>query len=88
MSATTNTTAIHTVARAIEAHIAAHWQAIRDDNTAKLRDAYEKAGDIAYGTYLTLLFSPAHQQLRRDGLRAAPSLPGDFEISREWGVPE
>lgn len=80
--------AIHTVARAIEAHIAAHWRAILNDNAEKLPDAYEKAGDMAYGTYLTLLFSPVHRWLRRDGLRAAPSLPGDFEISREWGVPE
>jgi hypothetical protein len=80
-------TTIHTVARAIEDHIAAHWQAILADNAAKLQDAYEKAGDLAYGTYLTLLFSAVHQQLRRDGLRAEPNLPGDFAISREWGVP-
>ncbi len=78
---------IHTIARAIEAHIAAHWQPILDENAEKLRDAYAKAGDMAYGTYLTLLFSPIHRQLRSAGLHAAPSLPGDFEISREWGVP-
>jgi len=78
---------IHTIARAIEAHIAAHWEALLHEHDEKLRDAYAKAGDMAYGTYLTLLFSPVHRQLRSAGLHAAPSLPGDFEISREWGVP-
>lgn len=42
---------------------------------------------MAYGTHLTLLFSPIHRQLRSAGLHATPSLPGDFAISREWGVP-
>lgn len=78
---------IHAIARAIEAHIATQWAALLHEHDAKLRDAYEKAGDMAYGTYLTLLFSPVHRQLRSAGLRATPSLPGDFEISREWGVP-
>jgi hypothetical protein len=77
---------IHAIARAIEAHIAAHWEALLHEHDAKLRDAYEKAGDMAYGTYLTLLFNPVHRQLRSSGLHAAPSLPGNFEISREWGV--
>lgn len=77
---------MHAVARGIEAHIAAHWRAVFDEHRDKLRDAYEKAGDVAYGTYLTLLFSPVHRELRRAGLRAAPQLPGDFDSSREWGV--
>jgi hypothetical protein len=77
---------IHALGRAIDAYIAANWETILREHDEKLRDAYEKAGDMAYGTYLTLLFSPVHQQLRRDGLRAVPSLPGDFDISREWGA--
>lgn len=77
---------IHAVARAIEAEVAARWEVILREHEAKLRDAYAKAGDMAYGTYLTLLFSPVQGQLRRDGLRASPSLPGDFELSREWGA--
>ena len=80
------TSDIRALGRAIEDHIAATWDTILREHDEKLRDAYEKAGDMAYGTYLTLLFSPVHQQLRRHGLRAVPSLPGDFDLSREWGA--
>jgi hypothetical protein len=41
---------------------------------------------MAYGTYLTLLFRPIHRQLKLAGLTPKPRFPGDFNISREWGV--
>jgi hypothetical protein len=53
---------------------------------AKLLDAYERAGDMAYGTFLDMLFRPIHKQMKVAGLRPSPRLPGDFNISREWGV--
>lgn len=77
---------MHAVARWIAAHIEANWQPVFDENRDKLRDAYHKAGDVAYGSYLTYLFQPVHARLREVGLRPVPPLPGDFDSSREWGV--
>lgn len=78
-------TDIAAVAREIEAYVAGEWQSILEENRDKLADAYARAGDMAYGTYLDLLFRPVHRWMRESGLRARPKLPGDFEISREWG---
>lgn len=79
---------IFALARYIEGHIAENWQTLIQKNSAKLLDAYDRAGDMAYGTYLTMLFRPVHRQLKQAGLRPAPQLPGDFDISREWGTKE
>jgi len=79
---------IQNVARYIEHNIAENWQSILQTKHHKLLDAYKRAGDMAYGTYLNLLFRPVHKQLKQAGLRPAPRLPGDFEISREWGTKE
>jgi hypothetical protein len=78
---------IFTLGQMIEAHIAKNWHLLFEKNRAKLLDAYQRAGDMAYGTYLNLLFRPVHSQLKAAGLRPLPPLPGDFDISREWGVP-
>lgn len=77
---------IEALARYIEAHIAENWEAILKQNSGKLLDAYDRAGDMAYGTYLNLLFLPVHRELRQLRLRPKPQLPGEFEISREWGT--
>jgi hypothetical protein len=76
---------IHAVGRYIENHIAENWQVVLETRHDKLLDAYNRAGDMAYGTYLDLLFRPIHKGLKQAGLRPKPRLPGDFEISREWG---
>ena len=76
---------IHAIGRFIEAQIDATWEAVLQKNAAKLADAYAKGGDMAYGTYLNLLFRPIHKQLKEAGLTAKPRFPGDFQISREWG---
>jgi ABC-type Mn2+/Zn2+ transport system ATPase subunit len=79
---------IFALGREMEAHISANWEKVFKENQAKLLDAYERAGDMAYGTYLDLLFRPIHRRLREAGMKAKPRLPGDFSISREWGVPD
>jgi hypothetical protein len=79
---------IFALGRDIETHISENWDLLLQKNRAKLLDAYERAGDMAYGTYLDMLFRPIHKQLKAAGLRPKPRLPGDFDISREWGVPE
>lgn len=76
---------IEALGRLVEAHVAERWQAVLHDNAAKLQSAYERAGDSAYGTYLSLLFRPVHRRLKEAGLRVSPPLPGDFDSSREWG---
>jgi hypothetical protein len=68
--------------------IIATWQQVLEKNHAKLMKAYAEAGDMAYGSYLTLLFRPIHRRLKEIGLAPKPRLPGDFSISREWGVAE
>jgi hypothetical protein len=69
----------------IETYLAAEWRSILDENSEKLADAWQRAGEMAYGTYLDLLYRPVHRWLKESGLRAVPKLPGEFEISREWG---
>ena len=76
---------IHAIGRFIEDQIVATWETVLKKNAAKLADAYAKGGDMAYGTYLTLLFRPIHKQLREAGMTAKPRFPGNFQISREWG---
>lgn len=78
-------TDIAAIAREIETYVAGEWQTILEENHDKLADAYARAGDMAYGTYLDLLFRPVHRWMREAGLRVEPKLPGDFDISREWG---
>lgn len=78
---------IFALARNFEAYIAENWEMTLETNRAKLARAYAEAGDSAYGTYLDALFRPIHRQLREMGLKAKPRLPGEFSISREWGVP-
>lgn len=72
----------------IEALIKENWGKVQERHEEKLLDAYARAGDMAYGTYLDLLFRPVHKRLRAAGLKAKPRLPGDFQTSREWGTPE
>jgi hypothetical protein len=79
---------IAAIAQYIEDHIAENWQSLFENNRDKLMQAYNEAGDRAYGTYLHLLFLSVHKELNEAGLRAEPRLPGDFGISREWGNTE
>ncbi|WP_156338882.1 DUF6022 family protein [Chondromyces crocatus] len=76
---------IHALGRTISHHVERSWQALLDGERERLVHVYERAGDMAYGAYLSLLFRPVHQALMKAGLRARPRLPGEFDISREWG---
>lgn len=76
---------IQAIASFMEEYITESWQAILHEHHGKLLEAYEKAGDAAYGTFLNLLFIPVHRQFKAIGLRPEPNFPGNFEVSREWG---
>lgn len=80
-------TGIFALAEEFDAYIRAEWEGVLEKNRTKLMAAYAEAGDGAYGTYLTLLLRPVHRRLKELGLKPKPRLPGDFSISREWGVP-
>jgi hypothetical protein len=79
---------IAAIGKYIEDHIAENWQNVLQNNREKLLEAYREAGDMAYGTYLNLLFLTVHKQFKEAGLRPEPRFPGDFDISREWGSKE
>lgn len=79
---------IDAIAEFMKNHIGKHWQSVLLDEREKLEKAYLEAGDAAYGTYLNLLLLPIHRQFKEAGLRPEPRLPGDFDISREWGNEE
>jgi len=76
---------IYKIGQFIDAHIQSNWQGVLSNHADKLKRAYEEAGDMAYGTYLNLLLNPVLKEMKELGLRAEPRLPGDFDISREWG---
>ncbi|RJE90457.1 hypothetical protein D3P07_05150 [Paenibacillus sp. 1011MAR3C5] len=76
---------IGTLAQYIDAHIESQWQVTLQNHADKLQRAYEEAGDSAYGTYLNLLLNSVHKEMKENGLRPSPRLPGDFDSSREWG---
>ena len=76
------------LAEEFESIIATTWEKVLQKNADKLKDAYERGGDMAYGTYLDSLFRPIRKRLKELGLKVKPRLPGDFNISREWGVPD
>lgn len=69
----------------IDDHVAENWQSVLDAHAVKLADAYTRAGDAAFGTYLNLLLRGVKRKLRGAGLKTTPPLPGDFDSSREWG---
>ncbi|PAD66218.1 hypothetical protein CHH83_25135 [Bacillus sp. 7586-K] len=76
---------IDTIAQYIEDHIRENWQTVLMQKRDQLQKAYNEGGDMAYGTYLNLLFLVIHKQLKEAGLYPEPRFPGDFDISREWG---
>lgn len=52
---------------------------------AEFDDRFRRDGDMAYGALNKELFQPVRRFLSRAELTAKPSLPGDFQESREWG---
>jgi hypothetical protein len=50
-----------------------------------LSKAYQEIGDGAYGLYLDFLFKPIYRELKNSGFSVQPKLPGNLNISREWG---
>lgn len=80
-----NDDSVKTISQFIEDRIEKNWNTVFKSNAKKLTEAYIKAGDRAYGTYANLLFSPITKELKKAGFKSHPKLPGDLNISREWG---
>jgi excinuclease UvrABC ATPase subunit len=85
MKTLTKNSTIHDLKDFITNAVQSNWQTILTDNATKLEDAYARGGDMAYGTYLGLLFRSVNQQIKKTGFTLSPDLPGDLNISREWG---
>ncbi|HEY0606907.1 MAG TPA: DUF6022 family protein [Herpetosiphonaceae bacterium] len=83
-----NEPAIFVLGRCIEAHIAENWQHVLETRHDRLLDTYHRLGEMVYGAYGEFLFRPVRQQLKQAGFRMTPRLPGEFNISREWGPEE
>ena len=60
----------------LERHIQAGWLAVLDAKRAKLLDAYERIGEMAYGAYMEFLIRPLRRQMKRAGLRLDQHFPG------------
>lgn len=76
---------IQEIAEQTQLHINNSWEIILDKHSDRLQKAYEKMGDGAYGLYLDLLFKPVYGKLKDSGFKVMPKLPGNLNISREWG---
>jgi hypothetical protein len=76
---------IHVLGRHIQEHVDETWQPLLQNRHDHFKKVFEDIGDEAYGAYLEFLFRPIFQQLKASRLEAVPKLPGEFEISREWG---
>lgn len=76
---------VSSVALFIQEHIAQNWELTLKNHPLKLLKAYEEMSEAAYGVYFQLLLAPVILELRKLGFRMRPKLPGDLNISREWG---
>ncbi|MDQ0417560.1 hypothetical protein J2Z48_001733 [Croceifilum oryzae] len=79
---------IYIVATFINTYIQQNWKVAFDQNQDQLLNAYRQAGDKAYGTYLNLLFLSINKELKEAGIQSDTRLPGNLNISREWGNTE
>jgi Family of unknown function (DUF6022) len=79
---------LNTIAEQVNTSIETTWAAVLASNADKLAHAYSEGGDMAYGSYLGLLFRPINRALAQQGLLLTPPLPGDLNQSREWGDTE
>lgn len=86
--AETGRTDIHALAGYIQQHVDAEWQRLFEAMHGEMVAKYDQLGEGVYGLYGARLFKPIHQQLKAIGWRATPHLPGNLNISREWGDSE
>ena len=85
MQSITIESSIELIAEQTRLHIDKNWEFVLSEYSARLLKAYEEIGDGAYGLYLDYLFKPVYKQLKKSGFSVLPKLPGNLNISREWG---
>jgi hypothetical protein len=76
---------INAIAAFIREHIEQNWEVVLRKHPLKLLKSYEELSEAAYGVYFQLLLDPVIRELKKEGFRMRPKLPGDLNISREWG---
>ncbi|WP_028778669.1 DUF6022 family protein [Shimazuella kribbensis] len=77
---------IFAVGEYIEEHVTKNWDVILTEKKQQLEHAFATVGEPSYGTYLNFLYMPLHTQLEEAGLSVSSRLPGNMDISREWGT--
>lgn len=85
MQSITAKSTIESIADQVRLHIDDNWEFVFNQHLLKLSKAYQEIGDGAYGLYLDLLFKPIYKQLKNCDFKVLPKLPGNLNISREWG---
>lgn len=82
---TNNSRDISTIGRYVQQHVDQHWEPVFLSMRDEMIASYDELGDAVYGVYGAKLFKPVHDQFKALGLRANSRLPGNLNISREWG---
>jgi hypothetical protein len=77
---------IDTLAQYMENHFTKNWKFIFEENKDQLLDTFKNIGEPAYGMYFNFLLVPVSKQFKQAGLHPESRLPGDLDISREWGT--
>jgi hypothetical protein len=81
-------TNIHALGQFLQSFLDRHTEVLLNEHTEHYQQLFETMGDMAYGKFNTLLFTPVRRALEKAGLKAVPRLPGSFQRSREWGNAE
>lgn len=81
-------TNIHALGEFLQSVLDRHTEVLLTEHTEHYQQLFETMGDMAYGKFNTLLFTPVRRALETAGLKAIPRLPGSFQSSREWGNAE
>jgi Family of unknown function (DUF6022) len=76
---------IYAIAQYIENHIAENWQTLIQQNRDKLVRVSNKANYLGYSVYSNWLYGPVNRKLKQVGLHLSSRLPGNLDLSREWG---
>lgn len=76
---------IFALGRYLQAYVNAHWDRVFHAVQPTMVARYDELGNGVYGLYGTAMFKPIHAQFKAIGWRVQPRLPGNFNISREWG---
>lgn len=80
-----NSLDIFTLGRYVQQYVDEQWEPVFLSMRDEMIASYDELGDGVYGVYGAKLFKSLHDQFKTLGIRANSRLPGNLNISREWG---